>query len=719
MLPHQQTELYQDIYTIGVFLSLPIVEQYAAEFRKNPRYRILTSPANFDDAIEQAQLWEKQGVDVFVSRRGTGDLLRQKFSTPVLTLPMSEMEIIHCLRSSCPKGSLVLIPIFGVEYPGLAQLEELIGVRIIQHVYTNFTELETLIQRGIHWNVDFVAGGGSTQRLAQKYGISYVSLAPSKEQFISILDSAANVASFYREKEFMITEMQGMMDSMIDGFLSVDAQGTILACNTVAQQLLGATRREDIIGTSIIQYMNSSIFQEILLDEQGHQERVVNVHETQLVIHSTVVRRRNMVEKALLSLRKVHDVIRQSGSIRSAISGGFETHYRLSDMVYKNPLIHDILNLCRIYAKTNSSVLIIGDTGTGKEILSQGIHNNSKRKKKPFVSINCAELPEHLLESELFGYDEGAFTGSRKGGKAGFFELAHGGTLLLDEIDSASTMVQSKLLRVLQEKEIMRIGGKRKIPIDVRVIATSGRDLWEAVCQGTFRKDLFFRLNVMSVYIPPLRDRLDDIEALLPHFLQYFAQRENCTKPPLRREHIQLLKKYSWPGNIRQLRHFAERFVLYASFMEDPFSHLYNELHRITFHPQSRSLMGMPATSHISGGHIPSTHSSGGISSGGIAADNGSMDMPAPSLLNSGLNSGLSAPLNSPHNSTLNTPLNVPMSNAPMPDMFSAPPMQAMDEAQRIQEALERTRYSKKDAAAILGMSRSTLWRKLRQYNFE
>ncbi len=703
---HRKThdELYQDIYTVGVFLSIPIVEQYVAEFQKNPRYKILTSPANFDEALEQAQRWEEQGVDVFVSRRGTGDLLRKKFSTPVLTLPMSELEIIHCLRAACPKGSLVLIPIFGEEYAGLEQLEELIGVRVLQHVYTNFAELETLIQRGIHWNVDFVAGGGTTQRLAQKYGISFVSLAPSREQFLSILDSAANVASFYREKESMINEMQGMMDSMADGFLSVDAQGTILTCNTVARDLLGAQRREDIITTSIFSYMGESIFQEILQEEQAHQEKVLNIGNTQLILHATVVKSRGFVEKILLFLRKVHDVIRQSGSIRSAISGGFETHYRLSDMVYKSPAIHDIINLCRIYAKTNSSVLICGDTGTGKEIISQGIHNSSKRKKKPFVSINCAELPEHLLESELFGYDEGAFTGSRKGGKAGFFELAHGGTLLLDEIDSASTLVQGKLLRVLQEKEIMRIGGKRKIPVDVRVLATSGRDLWEAVCQGAFRKDLFFRLNVMSVYIPPLRDRLDDVEALLPHFIQYFTQREGTQKPHLRHEHIHLLKKYSWPGNVRQLRHFAERFVLYSSFMEDPFSHLYNELHRITLYAAPSTHTGHdlhgphggrdgtpaftespPPTSYVASAPMPSS-----LSFGGQTKQNGNAPLPH----------GLQAP----------SPMAPPSDSAFMRS-------RTLDEASLIQEALERTRYSKKEAAQLLGMSRSTLWRKMKQYN--
>ncbi len=669
MSGRQRPQQGQDSYTIGVFLSIPIVDKYIAEYQKRSRNKIFTSAANFDEALEQARLWEQQGVDVFISRRGTGDLLRKNFLTPVLTLPVSEMEVMHCLRSSCPKNSSVLIPIFAKAYTGFTELQDVIDIRILHGVYNNFAELDALVRQSREQGVDFVAGGGATQRLASAYNIPFISLAPSQEQFLSILESAGNVATFHREKASMVREMQSIMDAMVDGFLSVDVKGNIVACNTVALALLKENDPKNIIGTSIFAHMSRSDFHDLFQATHEHHERVVDIGGTQLVLHASVMKRQNTIEKVLISLREVHDVLRQSGSIRSVMSRGFETHYRLSDMVHKSEAIKSIVELCRLYAKTNSSVLICGETGTGKEILSQGMHNSSRRRKKPFVSINCAELPEHLLESELFGYDEGAFTGSRKGGKAGFFELAHGGTLLLDEIDSASALVQGKLLRVLQEKEIMRIGGKRKIPVDVRVLATSGQDLWDGVCRGFFRKDLFFRLNVMSIYIPPLRERLEDIDALLPYFLHYFAQRENLLTPTLQSDQMRLIRNYSWPGNVRQLQHFAERFVLYASFMEKPFPHLYNDLLRLSHMQHS----------------LPQAHGESRVVEHSFK--------PSPHAFSVEGHAGVQEP--------------------DLPPSAKYP----LGEPERIREALVQARYSKKEAAHLLGISRSTLWRKMSQYN--
>ncbi len=684
-LPH----LKEHSYTIGVFLALPIIDQYINEYRTASDDTIITSDANFADAIPYARKWEEQGVDVFISRRGTGEFLRKNFSTPVLTLPLSELEIVHSLRQGCTRGARVLIPVYGEPYSGLSHLENLIGISIVQQVYNNFEELQNIVQKAAEGSMDHVAGGGATQRLAQKYGIPFIYLSPSREQFFSILASARNVAGFNREKEALIQEMQCLMDSMVDGFLSVDRAGNILSCNNVAVNLLQEKKAEQLIGASIFSYMNYELFQSLLQEKQSSTENIIDIKGTSLIINLSFIKSRHTVERTLITLRKVQDVIRQSGSIRSAISRGFEAHYRLRDMIHKSPTMHHVLDLCKVYCKTDSSILICGETGTGKEILSQGIHNRSKRRKKPFVSINCTELPEHLLESELFGYDEGAFTGSRKGGKAGFFELAHSGTILLDEIDSATPLVQGKLLRVLQEKEIMRIGGKRKIPVDVRILATSGRDLWEQVCLGHFRKDLFFRLNVMVVHIPPLRKRPEDLDVLLPHFLNYFMQREEIKVAPLTREHMHLLKTYTWPGNVRQLRHFAERFVLYSSFMHDPFSHLFNEFQSITFaFPQGTQHTAMHTTANINPlvpvSSLPNTQHMPQV-----LPNEGHMHIPPSSI----------------------TPIS-PVTHADHNTIHKG-----KDEVRTLQTALEQAHYSKQEAARILGISRSTLWRKLKQYD--
>jgi propionate catabolism operon transcriptional regulator len=208
---------------------------------------------------------------------------------------------------------------------------------------------------------------------------------------------------------------------------------------------------------------------------------------------------------------------------------------------------------------TDSTVLLQGESGTGKEMLAQGIHLASRRKKGPFVAINCAALPENLLESELFGYEEGSFTGARKGGKPGLFELAHHGTIFLDEMGELPLILQARLLRVLQEREVMRIGGSKVIPVDVRVIAATNRKLVDQVHQGLFREDLFFRLAILVLRIPPLRERKEDIPLLIEAFIRDWNK---TNRLHLTDDDIRKLQSYSWPGNVRELSNFIERAMV-------------------------------------------------------------------------------------------------------------------------------------------------------------
>ena len=219
----------------------------------------------------------------------------------------------------------------------------------------------------------------------------------------------------------------------------------------------------------------------------------------------------------------------------------------------------------KLYAEVDSTVIIMGETGTGKELFAQSIHNYSLRADKPFVAVNCAALPETLLESELFGYVEGAFTGARKGGKTGLFELAHGGTIFLDEISEMSPNLQARFLRVLQEKEVVKIGDDKVIPIDVRVIAATNRDLFEYVGDGKFREDLFYRLCVLRLDIPPLRERKDDIYELVEYFIELKCKILNKKPQKLSSGIMKKLVNYDWPGNVRQLENLIERCLVISS----------------------------------------------------------------------------------------------------------------------------------------------------------
>ncbi|EET87096.1 putative sigma54 specific transcriptional regulator [Clostridium carboxidivorans P7] len=209
----------------------------------------------------------------------------------------------------------------------------------------------------------------------------------------------------------------------------------------------------------------------------------------------------------------------------------------------------------------DSTVMIYGESGTGKEMFAQSIHNISSRKKEPFVAINCAAISESLLESELFGYEEGAFTGARKGGKPGLFELAHGGTIFLDEINSMSLNLQAKLLRVLEEKEVMRIGSDYVIPLDVRIIAAANENLKGKIKNGTFRSDLFYRLSILELHIPPLRERKEDIIPLFMHYITTLSKKVCEFKLESKIE--KKILNYSWPGNVRELRNVVQRYLIF------------------------------------------------------------------------------------------------------------------------------------------------------------
>ena len=238
------------------------------------------------------------------------------------------------------------------------------------------------------------------------------------------------------------------------------------------------------------------------------------------------------------------------------------SQYSFDKIVGNSPRFAEVKKAGYKAAKTMFPVLLTGETGTGKEVFANAIHNNGEQREKPMVSINCAAIPNELLESELFGYEEGAFTGAKKGGKKGKFELASGGTLFLDEIGDMPLGMQAKLLRVLQEKEIRRIGSTSVHPIDVRVVSATNINIEEKIRNGQFRSDLYYRLNLLDISIPPLRERREDVQELVDFYLTRFACEMGKRIPTVTSEAAQLLMQYDWPGNVRELRNVCERLIV-------------------------------------------------------------------------------------------------------------------------------------------------------------
>ena len=236
----------------------------------------------------------------------------------------------------------------------------------------------------------------------------------------------------------------------------------------------------------------------------------------------------------------------------------------MTEIITSDRRMREVIQLAKTVAQSKATVLIQGESGTGKELIAGLIHENSTRNSRPFVAINCAAIPENLLESELFGYERGAFTGAVSS-KAGKFEFANGGTLLLDEISEMDIRLQAKLLRVIQEGEVDRIGGRRPVPVDVRIIATTNRNLAECVKQGIFREDLYYRLNVVNLTLPPLRERIGDVRILCESFRTHYATRNAKALSGYASEALLLLESHTWPGNVRELENVIERAVITAT----------------------------------------------------------------------------------------------------------------------------------------------------------
>ncbi|ASJ53515.1 sigma-54-dependent Fis family transcriptional regulator [Brevibacillus formosus] len=355
--------------------------------------------------------------------------------------------------------------------------------------------------------------------------------------------------------------MQAILDASHDGIIAVDRDSIIIGVNKNAMEILGLP--SNIVGQKITRYIPNSDMLRILATGKKEIGDIATILNRQIIINRLPIVVEGEIVGAVSTFKEITDIQKMEMRIRKqSMESGLEAKFRLEDIVGESSAIREAKEWAETFARTDATVLIQGETGTGKELFAQGIHLSSQRATGPFIPVNCAALPGNLLESELFGYEEGAFTGARKGGKPGLFELAHGGTLFLDEIGEMSIPIQALLLRILQEKKVRRISGERIVPVDVRIIAATNRDLERLVEEKQFRSDLYFRLNVLTLELPALRERIEDIPLLVASIIEEIKERENKRHLKVEEAVFHVLKQYDWPGNVRELRNVVERMVL-------------------------------------------------------------------------------------------------------------------------------------------------------------
>ena len=366
--------------------------------------------------------------------------------------------------------------------------------------------------------------------------------------------SLTNISvAFYMEKtrsESLRRQLEATISAFDEGVILINEQVEILSSNIRAELILGSN-------------LNSGYLRRNIPRKWDFREEIdYFIRQDNLPLHISIKPLSVMQEQLFLvtvsDISKMQEI--EEKYRRYQKNGGLVSRYTFKDIFYRSEAMSNAVSLAKKYAKSDSSVMLIGESGTGKELFAHAIHHASLRKDGPFVAVNCGALSPSLLESELFGYEEGAFTGARKGGKQGLFETAQGGTLFLDEITDASLPIQQKLLRAIQEKEIIRVAGTKPIYVDVRIIAATNRDILSEVKKGAFRQDLFYRINVFTLRIPPLRDRGEDV---LPLFESILALRLQQKKIPFPSEQFteslrSLLLSHSWPGNVRELVNLVE-----------------------------------------------------------------------------------------------------------------------------------------------------------------
>lgn len=510
-------------------------------------------------------------ADVIIARGATAfDLKRQGFPVPVVELVISGEDTLNMLYllkeryGQTPAGIIGSVNmILGIE-----DTAEKIGVNLTPYYLEENTdeEIYRVVSRAVAEGKKVVLGGMRGCTYAHNLGAEHLLLTSGRSSIWNAINAAKQLGISSREVQEHSLLRTAMVDNAFEGLIALDPHTNITAMNRSAQSILGLAPGNWFLGMPIREVLRSPQLVRLITRQDDYLDEIIEYHQTHLSFKKITIYLRDEVVGYVLTFLNANQIQEAEGKLRGKIyHKGHTAKYTFDTIIGDSPAIRGCIRRANAYAQTNSNIVIFGESGTGKELFSQSIHNASARCGQPFVAVNCAAIPENLLESELFGYAGGAFTGASKEGKPGLFELAHNGTIFLDEISEMPLALQGRLLRVIQEREIMRIGHDKVIPIDVRVIAATNRNLYEQVQQGKFREDLYYRLGVLDLTIPPLRERGHDISLLAHAFLNEFGVAQNRTPLQLTDAAAHCLEQQPWQGNIRELRNFCERLSVLCS----------------------------------------------------------------------------------------------------------------------------------------------------------
>lgn len=521
--------------------------------------------ADGKDAVEVARNMVKEGVGVIISRGGTVLFLKDSLDIPIVELSVQLIDVMRSVYSAV-KSNATRIGICGYKNiifaaDSLSEIYDVSLIPIIMHKYETIDEKTAKIQ-SISNSIEYIVGDTTACQIAMKYGLSYSLIESGSNSIMAAFSESKKILEAIDCERGRIQELQTILDSSREGIIMLDKNCKIRHVNRSAKVFLNLNddngRGKDI----------KEVFPEVdisrALDYGDHiVDELMEYNSKNIMFSITPVKVNREIFSVVMVFQDVGNIQIQEEKVREKLYlKGHVAEYVFEDIIGKNYRISQCIKNAKLYSNTSTNLLLTGETGTGKELFAQSIHNFGNRKNKPFVAVNCGAVPDNLLESELFGYSEGAFTGAKKGGKIGMFELAHKGTIFLDEVSEIGMTLQVKLLRVIQERKVMRLGDEKLIPIDVRIIAATNRNLKKMVREGNFREDLYYRLNVLSLRIPPLRERVDDIPFFVKHFLNKYCKYNNLAEKEMTDEAVAMLQGYRWKGNVRELENYIERLTV-------------------------------------------------------------------------------------------------------------------------------------------------------------
>ncbi|HHW25729.1 MAG TPA: sigma 54-interacting transcriptional regulator [Firmicutes bacterium] len=519
--------------------------------------------ALFDKALEIAKkLEQEEKVDVFVSGSGNAAFIKPHLRTPVVNINISVFDLMSAIRRASASGEKVAVVNYKHPIEGLDDVLDVLKPEVTSVVYETYRDLCDKMAALRNQGYKSVVGASLVCEIAEQQGLEGI-LVYSDESLRLALRNAFDVAQSRRREIEKAERLRTIINFAYGGIMVTDAEGRITLFNPAAERILGLSAKR-VLGKRAVDVIENSKIDEVLATRRAQLNQVQDVGDVRIVTNRVPITDGHTVVGVVATFLDVRYIQKATEEIRRVqYKKGFKAKSTFGDIIFRSSKMASVVERASRFAKSDLPVLITGESGTGKELFAQSIHNESIRSSGPFVAVNCAALSESLLESELFGYEEGAFTGAKRGGKEGLFELAHRGTIFLDEIGEISPALQARLLRVLQEKEVLRVGGERVIPVDVRVVASTNKNLWRMVQEGKFRDDLYYRLNVLTLNIPPLRERFEDIPALVASLLQRRPGASlRLLEPPRFDALCAGLRRYDWPGNVRELENIVDRLLV-------------------------------------------------------------------------------------------------------------------------------------------------------------